>query len=74
MNASVMRMLLLIALGLAPASGQAQTGEPDSADQIQSRSVKVFGCEISMDVNAGRRQHIHRRLSHRNLAHHEVRS
>jgi hypothetical protein len=37
-----------------PLLGHAQSA-PDSSDEIQSRSIKVFGCEITPDVNAVKR-------------------
>ncbi len=46
-------MLLLAATSLT--SGFAQTAGSESSDEIQSRSIKVFGCEISPDINAVKR-------------------
>jgi hypothetical protein len=48
----------IFAVGLVmysmPLFGHAQSG-PDSGEEIQSRSIKVFGCEITPDVNAVKR-------------------
>ena len=55
MKAPVMHVVLVIILCLVPAYGQAQLNEPHPADQIQSRSITVLGCEITMDVNAVKR-------------------
>ncbi len=55
MRALIIRIILGGTLCLVPAYGHTQTSEPDQSDQIQSRSIKVFGCEISLDANAVRR-------------------
>jgi len=51
-----MRVLLSLGLFLAiylpAASAFAQSADSDSTDQIESRAIKVFGCEVTPNVNA----------------------
>lgn len=51
-----MRVLLSLGLFLAiylpAASAFAQKADSDSTDQIESRAIKVFGCEVTLNVNA----------------------
>jgi hypothetical protein len=49
------RGVAALALCLLPLTAQAQPTPPDSPDEIQGRSIKVFGCEITPDINAVKR-------------------
>lgn len=55
MNLRVVTALLAVALSFFPSPGRAEESPANPNDQIQSRSINVFGCEISMDVNAVKR-------------------
>lgn len=55
MNLQLVGTALLLALTLLPLPGRAEEAPADPNDQVQSRSINVFGCEISMDVNAVKR-------------------
>ena len=47
--------LLAMTLSILPVTAGADDTKPASGDEIQSRSIKVFGCEISLDANAVKR-------------------
>lgn len=55
MNLQLVGTALVLALTLLPLPGRAEEAPADPNDQVQSRSINVFGCEISMDVNAVKR-------------------
>lgn len=55
MNHRVTHMLFALSLILFTEPVQAQSPEPDHGDQIQSRGINVFGCELSLDANAVKR-------------------
>ncbi len=46
---------LALALSIFPGVGHADDPGPGTQDEIQSRSIKVFGCELSLDANAVKR-------------------
>ena len=49
------RLALGFALCLMPLPAQSQLTPPEPGDEIQGRSIKVFGCEITPDINAVKR-------------------
>ncbi len=55
MNRVFPYLLSTIVLSMLPAIALAEDPPPDPNDQVQSRGIKVFGCEITPDVNAVKR-------------------
>lgn len=55
MNQQVVITLLTVAVSLFPSLSPAQEAGSQPNDEVQSRSIKVFGCEITPDVNAVKR-------------------
>ncbi len=49
------RLALGFVLCLMPLPAQSQLTPPEPGDEIQGRSIKVFGCEITPDINAVKR-------------------
>lgn len=48
-------LLSTILLSMLPAIALAEDPPPDPNDEVQGRGIKVFGCEITPDVNAVKR-------------------
>ncbi|MDO8357577.1 MAG: hypothetical protein Q7U76_14410 [Nitrospirota bacterium] len=55
MNQQVAITFLAVAVSFSPSLSPAQEAVSDPNDEVQSRSIKVFGCEISLDVNTVKR-------------------
>ncbi len=55
MNQRVIITFLAVAVSLFPSLSPAQEAASSPNDEVQSRSIKVFGCEITPDVNAVKR-------------------
>lgn len=55
MNQRVIITFLAVAVSLFPSLIPAQEAASSPNDEVQSRSIKVFGCEITPDVNAVKR-------------------
>lgn len=55
MNQQVVITFLAVVVSLSPSLSPAQEAVSNPNDEVQSRSIKVFGCEISLDVNAVKR-------------------
>ncbi|MDP1947332.1 MAG: hypothetical protein Q8L77_07510 [Nitrospirota bacterium] len=55
MNQQVAITFFAVVVSLSPSLSPAQEAVSNPNDEVQSRSIKVFGCEISLDVNAVKR-------------------
>ena len=55
MNQQVAITFLAVVVSFSPSLSPAQEAVSNPNDEVQSRSIKVFGCEISLDVNAVKR-------------------
>jgi hypothetical protein len=55
MNQQVAITFLAVAVSLSPSVSPAQEAVSNPNDEVQSRSIKIFGCEVTLDANAMKR-------------------
>lgn len=55
MNQTLITLVLAGAVNLLPSPSPAQEAVSQPNDEVQSRGIKIFGCEVTPDVNAMKR-------------------